>query len=198
MGQPQETQKEDMSEDLSKRSKYPQKPGAHTEELVDHYWGSINYVSSLIRASEIKAGLILSFYGILFNLIYQNLEFVMEQAAVFPFLYVLLVLWFLFTAASIFFSIRCFMPRIEAKFDKNIFFFGDVISKYGNIKEFSKTFYRISLDEIELFDQLGQQIYINSKIAALKFKNVNRSIFLLALGLLILFLITFYCFIIIP
>lgn len=198
MDQSQETKKEDLSGDLSKRLKYPQKVGAHTEELVDHYWGSINYVSSLIRASEIKAGLILSFYGILFNLIYQNLEFVMEQAAVFPLLYVLLVLWFLFTAASIFFSIRCFMPRIEAKFDKNIFFFGDVISKYGNIKEFSKTFYQISLDEIELFDQLGQQIYINSKIASLKFKNVNRSIFLLALGLLILFIITFYCVIIIP
>ena len=39
----------------------------HTDDLVDHYWGSITYVSSLIKASEIKAGLILSFYGILLN-----------------------------------------------------------------------------------------------------------------------------------
>lgn len=166
--------------------------GGHREELVDHYWGSINYVSSLIRASEIKAGLILSFYGILFNIIYQNLELVMDQATDHPILYALLTLWFIFTAASIYFSIRCFMPHIEAKFNKNIFFFKDVISKYGSIKEFSKTFYQISLNEVELFDQLGQQIYINSKIAAIKFKNVNRSIRLLAVELAILFVISIY------
>ena len=64
--------------------------GGHAEELVDHYWGSINYVSSLIRASEIKAGLILSFYGILLNFVYQNLELAIAHAATFQLLYVLL------------------------------------------------------------------------------------------------------------
>ena len=174
----------------------PKKPyeiGGHAEELVDHYWGSINYIAALIRASEIKAGLILSFYGILFNIIYQNLGFVLELGSKYVFLYVLLGLYFMFTTASIYFSIRCFMPRIEGKYEKNMFFFGDVISKFGDIKEFSKTFYKVSLDEVELFDQLGQQIYINSKITALKFKNVNRSIFLLAIGLILLFIITLSC-----
>ena len=194
MKQSQKTNKDDKA--ISFKS--PPISGGHTEELVDHYWGSINYVSSLIRASEIKAGLILSFYGILLNFVYQNLELVIGQAVTYPILYVLLSLWFIFTAASIYFSIRCFMPHIEAKYDKNIFFFGDVISKYGSIKEFSKTFYHISLDEVELFDQLGQQIYINSKIAALKFKNVNRSIQLLAVQLVMLFIITAYYFVTIP
>lgn len=174
-------------------SKKPSKKHSHAEELVDHYWGSINYISSLIRASEIKAGLILSFYGILFNIIYQNLGFVLELGSKYVFLYVLLGLYFMFTTASIYFSIRCFMPRIEGKYEKNMFFFGDVISKFGDIKEFSKTFYKVSLDEVELFDQLGQQIFINSKITALKFKNVNRSIFLLAIGLILLFIITLSC-----
>ncbi len=161
----------------------------HAEELVDHYWGSINYVFGLVKASELKAGLILSFYGIILNFIYQNIEMVIIQASTHFFLYILLGLWLLATVASIYYSIRCFMPRIEAKFDKNIFFFGDVITKYGSIKEFSKIFYRISLNEEELFDQLGQQIFINSKIAASKFKNVNRSIRLLAVGLLLFFVI---------
>ncbi len=173
--------------------KKPTTISSHTEELVDHYWGSINYISSLIRASEIKAGLILSFYGILFNIIYQNLGFVIELGSKYFFLYVLLGLYFIFTTASIYFSIRCFMPHIEGKYEKNMFFFGDVITKFGNIKEFAKTFYKVSLSEVELFDQLGQQIYINSKIAALKFKNVNRSIFLLAIGLILLFIITLSC-----
>jgi len=175
-----------------KKSTKPIKPytkEGHKEELVDHYWGSINYVFSLIRASEIKAGLILSFYGILLNLIYQNIDTLLDEAQIHVLIYVPLGLWVLSTVGSIYFSIRCFMPRMETKFDKNIFFFQDVITKYGSIKEFSKTFYNISLDEVELFDQLGQQIYINSKIAAMKFKSVNKSIYLLALGLFFLFII---------
>lgn len=165
----------------------------HAEELVDHYWGSINYVFALIKASEIKAGLILSFYGILLNFIYQHSGIVLEQASSFQFLYVLLGLWLCATVVSIYYGIRCFMPRIETKFDKNIFFFGDVISKYGNVKEFSKTFYKISLNEEALFDQLGQQIYVNSKIAALKFRNVNRAIRLLALSLVLFLIISVCC-----
>lgn len=182
---------DNTTEPLIKSEKKPILNG-HAEELVDHYWGSINYVAGLIKSSEIKAGLILSFYGILFNIIYGNLELVLERAESHYFLYVLLGLWFILTVSSIFFSIRCFMPRIEGKYDKNIFFFNDVISKYGDIREFSKSFYKISLDQEELFHQLGQQIFINSKIAATKFKFVNRSIRMLALSLLSIFVIAIY------
>lgn len=164
----------------------------HTDDLIDHYWGSINYVSALIKASELKAGLILSFYGILLNFIYQNLDVVIADISGEVVLYVFLVLWFCSTVTSIYFSIRCFMPRIEDKYDKNVFFFGDVISKFGNIKEFSRTFYEISLDEDQVFDQLGQQIFINSKIAARKFRDVNRALKFLALGLFLLLLTVVY------
>lgn len=168
------------------------KKPSHTEELVDHYWGSINYVFGLIKASEIKAGLILSFYGILLNFIYQNIGVMLIQASKDIPLYVLLGLWFACTVSSIYFSIRCFMPRIEAKYDKNMFFFGDIVTKFGNIKEFSRIFYKTSLDEEELFDQLGQQIFIISKIATYKFRNVNRSLRLLALSLLFLLVVVVY------
>ncbi len=168
------------------------KKPSHTEELVDHYWGSINYVFGLIKASEIKAGLILSFYGILLNLIYQSLGMVLAPTPGKIILYILLGLWFCCIVISIYFSIRCFIPRIEAKYDKNLFFFKDVISKFGSIKEFSKTFYKVSLDEKELFDQLGQQIFVISKIAAIKFKSVQRSLQFLAFGLLVLLLIIIY------
>ena len=164
----------------------------HAEELVDHYWGSINYVLGLIRASEVKAGLILSFYGILLNFIFQKIEVVLSQGSNHIPLYILLALWFIATVASIYFSIRCFMPRIEGKYEKNVFFFGDVISKFGTIKEFSKTFYDISLNEEELFDQLGQQIFIISKIAAQKFKYVNQSLRFLALGLMLFLAVVVY------
>ncbi|MDT0643798.1 DUF5706 domain-containing protein [Zunongwangia sp. F363] len=172
----------------------PHVKNKHTDDLIDHYWGSITYVASLIKASELKAGLILSFYGILFNFIFQNINvvlshFVNENAVA---IYFLLGLWFLSMILSIYYSIRCFMPRIEGKYDKNIFFFRDVISRFGDIKSFSRTFYDISLDEDQLFDHLGQQVYINSKIASVKFMNVNRSLRFLAVGLFILLIISVY------
>ncbi|MCH2488528.1 MAG: DUF5706 domain-containing protein [Flavobacteriales bacterium] len=164
----------------------PPEKNKHTDDLVDHYWGSINYVTSLIKASELKAGLILSFYGILLNFIYQSVSIMLADIPNEFILFVLLGLWFICTVASIYFSIRCFIPRIEAKYDKNIFFFRDVITKFGNVSEFSKTFYEISIDEDRLFQQLGQQIFIVSKIATLKFRNVNLSLRFLAAGLILL------------
>jgi len=187
MSEPRDTS--DLEAEIVKK---PSELEGHAEELVDHYWGSLNHVIGLIRASEIKAGLILSFYGILFNFIYGNILMVMQKGMEFKLLYVLFGFWALVTMASIYFCIRCFLPRIEAKYDKNVFFFGDVISKYGDINAFSKIFYKISLNEKELFFQLGQQIFINSKIAALKFTYVNRAIRLLALGLFLLLFTAIY------
>lgn len=164
----------------------------HTDDLIDHYWGSISYVSSLIKASEIKAGLILSFYGILLNFVYQNISVVLAHFKDGTIIYILLTVWFGCAVISIYYCIRCFMPRIESKYERNIFFFGDVISKFGDIKEFSRTFFAISVDEDQLFDQLGQQIFINAKIANLKFRNVQRALKFLAIQFVLLLVIVLY------
>ncbi len=164
----------------------------HTEELVDHYWGSMNHVNSLIKSSEIKAGLILSFYGILLNFIYDGGKTFLMGSEHDLFLYALITGWFIATAISIYFCVRCFIPKIEGDYDDNVFFFGDVITKFGSIKEFAQTFYKISLDEKQLFEQLGEQIFIISKIANWKFKNVKRAIFFLAIGLALLFFVIVY------
>jgi hypothetical protein len=172
--------------------KDPQKPisksSPHTEDLIDHYWGTIEYISSLIKASEIKAGLILSFYGILLNLIYQSFNSIYTLSTSVIIFYIVGGAWVLVTVISVYFSIRCFMPRIETKYEKNVFFFGDVISAFGDEKQFAKTFYEISIDEDRVFDQLGQQVYILSSIAAAKFKNVNRSLQFLGIGLALIML----------
>ncbi|MBQ0768298.1 MAG: ABC transporter ATP-binding protein [Bizionia sp.] len=183
------------SKPLIKPISRKKKPKDHTEELVDHYWGTINYLTNLIKASEIKAGLILSFYGILLNFIYQGATNIANSLDKNTILYILISAWVFCTSASIFFCIRCFMPKIEGKFNKNMFFFKDIISKFGTVEEFSKTFLKKSKNEESLFLQLGEQIYILSKISAWKFKNVRRAISLLALGLLILFITGIFHFI---
>ncbi|MFP4845699.1 Pycsar system effector family protein [Winogradskyella sp. PE311] len=167
---------------------------AHTDDLVDHYWGTINYVTSLIKSSELKAGLILSFYGILLNLIYQSIESIsirLENDLILTFL---VGAWVICTTISIFFCIRCFIPKIEDRFSVNMFFFKDIITKFGDIKEFSTTFFKMSKDEDILFQQLGEQIFIMSKISDWKFKNVKRAISLLAIGLIIFFIAGLYYF----
>ncbi|GLR19128.1 Pycsar system effector family protein [Portibacter lacus] len=168
------------------------KRDSHAEDMVDHYWGSINYITSLIKASELKAGLILSFYGILLNFIFKSVETLFAGKSIDVILYVLAGFWFCVTASSIFYCIQCFIPRIEGKFDKNILFFGDVISKFGSVKDFSKTFYEVSLDEERLFQQMGEQIFVISKISAWKFENVKWAIRLLGIQLLLLLIIVFY------
>ena len=162
------------------------KSKGHAEELVDHYWGTISYISSLIKASELKAGLILSFYGIILNFIYQSAAPAMHSVSDAILFYVFIGLWFIATTISIFYSVRCFIPKLEGNYSANVFYFGDVISKFGSIKEFSKKFYDISLNEQEVFQQLGEQIYINSKISAWKFRNVQRSIRFLVVSLILL------------
>lgn len=160
---------------------------AHLEDLIDHYWGSLNHISSLIKASEIKAGLILSFYGILLNFIYQSDPPLITLSIKDPWWDILLSsLWTGATILSIFFCVRCFMPRIEESYDDNVLFFGDITTKFGTIKEFAKTFYLISIDEEQLFQQMGEQIYINAKIAGWKFGNVKYAIRFLVISLVLL------------
>lgn len=178
-----------MEVENKKENQFPLMNKKQNEDLAYHYWGTINYFVGLIKSSELKAGLILSFYGIILNFIYQNIERTMKFAEGHVVLYILLGLWFIATMISIYFSIRSFIPRIESKYDPNVFFFGDIISKYGNIKDFSKVFFDTSINGDQRYDQLGQQIFINAKIAATKFKNVNLSLRFLAIGLVLLLLV---------
>lgn len=157
-----------------------------SEDVALHYWGALANLVGLIRSSELKAGLILSFFGIILNFVYNNVESVKESLTDYSFLYLLISLWLLSTLLSIYHSVKTFIPRIEKKYDPNIFFFGDIISKFGDINQFSKTFLNTTIDREKVYDQIGQQIYVNAKITALKFKNVNASIRYLVISLSLL------------
>src|SRR5210317_1721097 len=130
-------------QNLEKGIKQPRFKNKHTDDLVDHYWGSIGYLTNLIKASEIKAGLILSFYGILLNLIYQSSSEISASIKDNTSMYFLVGLWSILTMASIYFCVKCFIPRIEGNYGKNMFFFKDIISKFGDVDQFSKSFFEM-------------------------------------------------------
>jgi len=159
---------------------------------VDNYWYLINYLRDLIKASEIKAGLVLSFYGLLFNFFFQFSDHLFESADNDPVVYGFMALWFLFSVVSIFYSFKCFMPQIEDKFDKSVFFFGDIINSYGDVKEYVKELEKVSTRSRPLYDQLGEQVFVNAKITSGKFGNVNQSIKYLSYNIGLLFVFILY------
>ncbi|MEB8330702.1 DUF5706 domain-containing protein [Flavobacteriaceae bacterium KMM 6897] len=146
------------------------------EDKINVYWHGISYINGLNRSSEIKAGLIISFYGLLLGVVFKiatgmesNLHLNMLLSATF-------MVFIFFVSRSIYFSFKCFMPHIETKFNSNMFFFHDVVTKYGSIQEYSKKLMDLMDDEHQLYDQLGEQIFVNSLIASKKFTDVNKSV----------------------
>lgn len=158
-------------------------------DLAFHYWHTMKHFTDLIKASELKAGLILSFYGILLNFVYKKIDTTMQYLSYDWIMYLLLGAWFLTTVISIYHSIRTFIPRIEKKYDKNVFFFGDIVSKFGSVDDYAQKFYETAIDVEQRYEQMGQQIFIHAKITTKKFKNVNKSLRFLAYGLVILMII---------
>lgn len=167
----------------------PIEPGI---DAVDNYWYLIMYLRDLIKASEIKAGLVLSFYGLLMNVFFQFYEHLIELASDDFMTYGFMGLWFVFSVISIYYSFRCFMPQIESNFDKNVFFFGNIINSYGPIKDYVKELEKVNTKRQLLFDQLGEQVFINAKITSEKFKNVNLSVRYLSFNIGLLFVFILY------
>ncbi|MBC2839546.1 Pycsar system effector family protein [Robiginitalea sp. SC105] len=147
------------------------------EDKIDVYWNTIEYIVGLNRTSEVKAGLIISFYGLLFGVFLEvgtsPFEAMLEVS---NFVVAVIVIFIFFVARSIYFSFKCFLPQIETKFDKNMFFFHDVVTAYGDSRSFAKKFADLLNDDESLYGQLGQQIYVNSLIATKKFSTVNKSV----------------------
>lgn len=159
------------------------------EEKVFLYIETLKHLTNLNRASEIKAGLILSFYGLLLGVVFQYLNQIVSQIDEKYIFIGFLVVWIFLIAISIYWSFRCFMPHIEGKYKKNVFFFHDVITQYGDIDNFTMEFNQIASQEESLYDHLGQQIYIHSKIVAQKIRDVNKSVKYLAFSFIPLLLL---------
>lgn len=146
------------------------------EDKIIVYWQGISYINGLNRSSEIKAGLIISFYGLLIGVVFKMATGMESNLYLNVLLLVTFMVFIFFVSRSIYFSFRCFMPQIETKFDPNMFFFHDVVTKYGSINEYSRKMMDLMDNEEQLYDQLGEQIFVNSLIASKKFTDVNRSV----------------------
>ncbi|MBT8288355.1 MAG: hypothetical protein HKN00_08955 [Flavobacteriaceae bacterium] len=150
-----------------------------------NYWEQFERLERLIKASELKAGLIFSFHGLILGLFFDRVHTfqpILERSNFFA---IAVGIWILFVLISIFFAVKCFIPRMELNYDTNVFFFGDAINEFENEKSFSEAFMKVCGDEEQLYEQLSEQIHVESKIINYKFRYVKRSIIFMSLSLMV-------------
>ncbi len=160
-----------------------------THQDPNNYWEQLERLEKLIRSSELKAGIIFSFHSLILGLFVDRLDYFKDFFSE-SILFILLVsIWITLVLISIYYSFKCFMPRMELKFKKNVFFFRDAANSFGNIEEFSNKLMDTCADEEDIFSQLSHQIFIESKIIDQKFKSVQKSIFFFAMSFVFIVLI---------
>ena len=158
----------------------------------NNYWEQLERLEKLIRASELKAGIIFSFHSLILGLFVDKLLFFQEVFKGDIVFIVLVSLWICFVLVSIYFCFKCFMPRIEMNYKDNVFFFKDAVYAFGNKETYSKKLMEICNSEEEFFEQLSFQIHAESKIIDKKFDCVQKSIRFFALSFLITITLLIY------
>lgn len=141
----------------------------------ENYWEQIERLERLIRASELKAGIIFSFHSLVIGVFFDRMEMMYETFHNSTIFAVLVVMWLLIVLVSIYYALQCFVPKMELKFDKNVFFFKDTVNHFGDVSQYSDKLKEVVADRDKLYDQLGQQIYIESKIVETKFRSVKKA-----------------------
>ena len=153
------------------------------DTIAEQYWNILQYNNELLRYSEVKAGLILTVYGILFTVLYNTLEPIQLAIEEHWLLFALASIFSLTTVVSIYYCFRCFIPRIEKNNPLSYIFFGDVASKFKDGEEYFVKMEEMIYDETKYCQQLAEQIHVNARIASKKFKNVSQAIKLLVVAI---------------
>ncbi|QCK14494.1 Pycsar system effector family protein [Mangrovivirga cuniculi] len=157
-----------------------------------NYWLQLERLERLIRASELKAGVIFSFHSLILGLFVDRLDYFQALFAESIVVLILAGLWILLVLVSIYYCFRCFMPRMVLNYKSNVFFFRDAIYAFGDVDEFNKNYIETCGDIKELCLELSQQVHIESKIIDKKFASVQLSIKYFAVSFIALILILLY------
>lgn len=142
----------------------------------NNYWEQLERLEKLIKASELKAGIIFSFHGLILGIFIDRLEQLHPIFIEGKIFIILALLWMICMLFSIFYCFKCFKPRIELKYDKNVFFYKDAVNSFGSVEEYTKQLGDVMVDQDKLSNQLSQQIHVESKIIDRKFKSVQKAI----------------------
>ncbi len=144
--------------------------------IISNYWQLIDYNVHHIQHSELKASLILTAYGLVFGLAYDVSSNLYIPEGFKYLFYVLILAFIFFTLSSIFFAFKTYIPRINQKLKKSVFFFHDINFYYKEADVYSKELISVMDNEKKLKELLAEQAFINGVIASDKYVNVTKAI----------------------
>ena len=162
--------------------------GTRSKQLL----GTTRTLEKLIRASELKAGVIFSFHSLILGLFVDRVDGFKDAFMGNTVLIALLICWFVLVVISIYFCFRCFRPAMHLHYDNNVFFFKDATHQFGTVENYTKELIKTCGSEDELYKALAEQIHAESTIIDRKFTNVKRSITFFALSILFIIIIVLY------
>jgi hypothetical protein len=154
----------------------------------EEYWKILNSINEWIRFSDIKAGAILSIYGVLLTVIYSNSKQVFELLNSNNCILILAIIATLSSIASVIFSFLTLNPTLKNKNPHSILFFGHVQEKFDEFENYNEHAVQVIQDKDRYRNQLAEQVFTNSKISWRKFKFISWSIrfFMATISVLIL------------
>ncbi|MDP5093895.1 MAG: DUF5706 domain-containing protein [Polaribacter sp.] len=148
----------------------------HNMQDTNNYWEQLERLEKLIRASELKAGILFSFHSLILGIFVDRIG-VLESAFTNSTLFVAFAtLWIIAVLISIYYCFKCFQPNLELKYDTNVFFFSDAAHKFDNVQTFTKEITTICMSNDEIVAKLSEQIHAESIIIDKKFYNVKKAI----------------------
>lgn len=143
---------------------------------TNNYWEQLERLEKLIRASELKAGILFSFHSLILGLFVDrisNFEHIFKENLVFV---AFVLLWVACVVISIYYCFKCFQPNMQMKYDTNVFFFRDAAHEFKDPQEFVDEITKICETDDEVVKQLSHQIHAESVIIDKKFYNVKKAI----------------------
>ncbi len=165
------------------------------DEKTENYWRILEANLEWIRYSDAKATGILTIYGVLITVAFTKIVDILEVIGSSWMLIGLTTCSGISSLIAIFYGFRSISPRLLAQSHRSIIYFGSIVAHSPDVQSFRAYSHEVLDSPRGLDDDLAGQIYINARIASLKFKNVSASIkffiasFLILLGEMVIFLL---------
>lgn len=165
------------------------------DEKTENYWRILEANLEWIRYSDAKATGILTIYGVLITVAFTKILDILEIISSSYLLIGLTTVSGLASLVAIYYGFRSISPRLIVEQHRSIIFFGSIVQHSSDVNSFRAYSHEVLDSPRGLDDDLAAQIYVNARIASLKFKNVSASIryfiisFLTLLSEMVLFLL---------
>jgi len=158
----------------------------------DNFWNQINRLENLIRAVEVKAGILFSIHSFILGAFINKLEIFNAFYQGNMILIFIVICWILLVLFSVYYCLNCFLPKMELKYDDNVFFYKDAIDRFGSVENFTKKITHVCTNNQVLYKQLGAQIHAESKIVNRKFLSFNTAFRYFSFSLIFAIIILVY------